>query len=206
MEFNDKQMRILQAAEKYFAEKGFDGASIRDIASEANVNIAMISYYFGSKEKLLEQLIIFRASDLKMQLENLLKENVSPLEKLEKVIALYLARINKNKCIYQIVHFEINSQKRSMNFKAFADVKRSNLQSLEKLVREGQEKGIFTKNVNVALIPTTIVGTYFHFNMNKPFYEELLGLTTEKAFDSYLKNELTQHIQQTIKALLTNEK
>lgn len=49
-DFNDKQIEILLVAEKLFSEHGFDGTSIRDIAKEANINIAMISYYFGSKK------------------------------------------------------------------------------------------------------------------------------------------------------------
>ncbi|MBF2093022.1 helix-turn-helix transcriptional regulator, partial [Flavobacterium psychrophilum] len=59
-DFNDKQIEIILVAEKLFAEKGFDGTSIRDIAKTAGINIAMISYYFGSKEKLLESVVIFR--------------------------------------------------------------------------------------------------------------------------------------------------
>ena len=54
MKFNDKQIEILNVAERLFAEEGFDGTSVRDIAKNANVNVAMISYYFGSKEKLLD--------------------------------------------------------------------------------------------------------------------------------------------------------
>ncbi|WP_431212540.1 TetR family transcriptional regulator [Puia sp. P3] len=56
---SDKREHILTSAEKLFAEKGFDGTSVRDIAQLAGVNLAMISYYFGSKEKLLEALIEF---------------------------------------------------------------------------------------------------------------------------------------------------
>jgi len=41
--------------------------------------------------------------------------------------------------------------------------------------------------------------------MNKAFYGELFGLKTEEDFENYIKNEFTQHIQKTIKALLTNE-
>jgi len=57
IEKTDKRAHILTVAEQLFAEQGFDGTSVRDIAQGANVNLAMISYYFGSKEKLLEALI-----------------------------------------------------------------------------------------------------------------------------------------------------
>ena len=64
-EFNDKQIQILEVAETLFAEKGFDGTSIRDISKEAKINIAMVSYYFGSKERLLEALILHKTAGLK---------------------------------------------------------------------------------------------------------------------------------------------
>ncbi|OUD40268.1 TetR family transcriptional regulator, partial [Flavobacterium psychrophilum] len=89
-DFNDKQIEIILVAEKLFAEKGFDGTSIRDIAKTAGINIAMISYYFGSKEKLLESVVIFRISNLKLQLESIYEELLSPIEKIEKIIALYI--------------------------------------------------------------------------------------------------------------------
>ncbi|MFY8008647.1 MAG: TetR family transcriptional regulator, partial [Flavobacterium sp.] len=80
-DFNEKQIEILQVAEQLFAEEGFDGTSVRDIAKKANINIAMISYYFGSKEKLLEALVIYRIKAMSMHLENLYQENISPLDK-----------------------------------------------------------------------------------------------------------------------------
>src|SRR6478609_7225410 len=98
--FNDKQIEILQVAEKLFAEVGFDGTSIRDIAKEANINIAMISYYFGSKEKLLESIILHRASGLKLILDNLMLEDLDPLQKIHNLIELYIEKINSNRCIY----------------------------------------------------------------------------------------------------------
>lgn len=50
--------RILGAAESLFAQRGFDGASLRQLTSAAGVNLAAVNYHFGSKEKLVEQ--IFR--------------------------------------------------------------------------------------------------------------------------------------------------
>lgn len=204
-DFNDKQIEILQVAEKLFSEQGFDGTSVRDIAKAANINIAMISYYFGSKEKLLEALIINRISDLRLEMENLFKENLSPFEKIDRLIELYITRINKNCRMYHIIHFEITSKKRDINYESFNEVKKSNLESLKKIIVEGQEKGLFQKKINVALIPATLLGTYFNFQMNKPFYTDLLDLKTDEDFNNYIVNDLTKHIQQTIKALLVYE-
>lgn len=48
----DVRWRILNAAVQVFAERGFDGASVRDLTERAGVNIAAINYYFGGKEAL----------------------------------------------------------------------------------------------------------------------------------------------------------
>lgn len=49
--------RILDAAERVFAREGFDGARVDEIAAEADVNKALIYYYFESKKALLEELV-----------------------------------------------------------------------------------------------------------------------------------------------------
>ena len=203
--FNDKQIQILEVAEILFAEKGFDGTSIRNIAKVAKINIAMVSYYFGSKERLLESLIVYRTSDLKNQLDNLLQEELEPIDKINKLIELYINRINSNRGIYIILHFEFTSKKREQNLQAFSELKKGNLKSLEAIIEEGQKKGIFRKDVIIPLITPTILGTFFHFHMNKPFFENLLNLKTEDLYNNYIKTNLTKHIQQTIKALLIYE-
>ena len=205
-DFNDKQIEILQTAEKLFAEHGYDGTSVRDIAKSANINIAMISYYFGSKEKLLEALIVYRIASMRLQMENLYREDLTPLEKIDRLIELYIKRINANKGMYQIIHFEISSGKRIINCEAFNEMKKHNLDILKSIILEGQEKGDFRKDINTVLIPTTIMGTYFHFQMNKPFFKEILNLNTQQDIDLYVASELTDHIKKTIKALLTHDK
>ncbi|MEZ0129126.1 TetR/AcrR family transcriptional regulator [Flavobacterium sp. LBUM151] len=205
IELNDKKIQILEVAEKLFSEKGFEGTSIRDISKHAKINVAMISYYFGSKERLLEALIFYKTSDIKLQLDNLLKENLEPLDKVNKLIEIYINRINCNRGIYRILHFELTSKKREENLVAFTELKKGNLRSLETIIQEGQAKGVFRKDVIIPLITPTIMGTFFHFHMNKPFFEELLNLNTETLYNDYIKNSLTKHIQQTIKALLVYE-
>ncbi|OHT45095.1 TetR/AcrR family transcriptional regulator [Flavobacterium tructae] len=204
-ELNDKKIQILEVAEKLFSEKGFEGTSIRDISKHAKINIAMVSYYFGSKERLLEALIIYKTADLKLQLENLLQENIEPLDKVNKLIEIYITRISCNKGIFRVLHFELNSKKREKSMIAFTELKKGNLKSVESIIAQGQSKGVFRKDVIIPLITPTIIGTFFHFHMNRPFFEELLNLKTEEMYNEYIKNSLTKHIQQTIKALLVYE-
>ncbi len=204
-EFNEKQIEILQVAENLFAEIGFDGTSIRDIAKAANINIAMISYYFGSKEKLLEALLLYRISGMSLDLETLYQESISPTQKIEKLIAYYISIINNNRCMYQILHFELSSKKREINLDAFTEVKNNNLKLIENIIKEGQEQGLFQPNINVALLPPIIIGSFIHIHMNKKYYEEILDLKNDSDFDNYVLTDLTSHIQKTIKALLVYE-
>ena len=205
MDLNEKQIHILQIAETLFAENGFEGTSIRTIAKQAEINVAMVSYYFGSKEKLLEALIIYRTSDLKIQIENLSVEDLDPVEKINKMIELYVNRIRCNKGIYRISHFEFSSEEKEDKMKVLNEVRDRNLKSLETIIHEGQQKGIFRKDIIIQLIPATILGTFFHFNMNKTYFKKLLVLNTDEEFDHYIQTKLKTHIQQTIKALLIYE-
>jgi AcrR family transcriptional regulator len=47
--------RLLEVAEEFFCERGFDGTSVRDLAGAAGCNVASVNYYYGGKEKLYEE-------------------------------------------------------------------------------------------------------------------------------------------------------
>ncbi|WP_247745061.1 TetR/AcrR family transcriptional regulator [Shimia sp. R11_0] len=57
-------MRIMDAAERVFARGGYDGASIREIAAEAGVQVALINHHGGSKEALFWRVVARRSDDL----------------------------------------------------------------------------------------------------------------------------------------------
>ena len=75
--------RILEAARKLFAEEGLDATSTRAIAEAAGVNLAMIHYYFGSKEKLYERVL---AGEF-LQFRNTMMMLVSPGAPPEEIIS-----------------------------------------------------------------------------------------------------------------------
>jgi AcrR family transcriptional regulator len=59
--------RILDAAERLFAEHGFDGVSLRTIIAEAGVNLAAVHYHFHSKEALLDAVFARRLAPLNQE-------------------------------------------------------------------------------------------------------------------------------------------
>jgi AcrR family transcriptional regulator len=69
--------RILDAAERLFAQRGFHGVSVRDITGAAGVDVALANYHFGSKLGVLEAVFTRRAEDL----------NNERLERLDAVLA-----------------------------------------------------------------------------------------------------------------------
>ena len=83
--------RILGAAETLFAQRGFDGASLRQLTSAAGVNLAAVNYHFGSKEKLVEQVFRRRLDTLNShRLAALAKVAGQPDTRLEDVLDAFI--------------------------------------------------------------------------------------------------------------------
>lgn len=83
--------RILAAAEALFAQRGFDGASLRRLTACAGVNLAAVNYHFGSKEKLVEQVFKRRLDALNQhRLAELAKVAGQPGTTLADILAAYI--------------------------------------------------------------------------------------------------------------------
>jgi AcrR family transcriptional regulator len=68
----DTRRRILDAAEKLFADRGFHGVSVREIAREAGVDVALVSYHCGRKHDLFETVFLRRAELLNRERREML--------------------------------------------------------------------------------------------------------------------------------------
>ena len=85
MNMEDSRTKILNASAQLFVKNGYDGTSVRQIAKEAGVNIAMISYYFKSKEGVLVDLITETSRQLREKIEHIKSLDLKPRERVSKV-------------------------------------------------------------------------------------------------------------------------
>ena len=106
--------KILLSASKVFTEKGFAGTRTRDIAEEAGINLALLNYYFRSKEKLFEQVMKIKVVLLFGKIFPILSnEKTSLEEKIDLASEKYFEILSKNPNLPLFVISEI--QKKNSN-------------------------------------------------------------------------------------------
>jgi len=208
MEYNEKQLQIMEVAESLFAEKGFNGTSVRDIAQKANINLAMISYYFGSKEKLLEAMFDYRGELLKMKIEDIInRKDLSAIEKVYLLIDNYIEKIMGQQCFHRIMAREQVLNSTGFLAELIVGMKQRNLEMVSKLIKEGQKSGDFRKNIDIPLMMTTMVGTANHLITTKHHYRIMSNATqlSEKEFENMIRKKLGNHLKFLFKVMLTYE-
>ena len=106
--------KILEAASEVFTEKGFSGTRTRDIAEKAGINLALLNYYFRSKEKLFEQVMKIKVVLLFGKIFPILSnEKTSLEEKIDLASEKYFEILSKNPNLPLFVISEI--QKKNSN-------------------------------------------------------------------------------------------
>ncbi len=92
---SETKEKLLDTAERLFSEQGYDATSLRQIIAEAGVNLAAIHYHFGSKQELLDELIMRKAEPVNEErlklLEMVENEAAGRPPAVEKVLDAFLA-------------------------------------------------------------------------------------------------------------------
>jgi AcrR family transcriptional regulator len=208
MDFNDKQIKIIETAEELFAEMGFSGTSVRDIADKADINVAMISYYFGSKEKLLEALFSLRAANTTQKLEGMLQnKEQSPIEKVNMMIDYYIDKFNTEQRFHKIMMREQVANVKSGTSDIIQHFKKINQDLVKQLIQEGQKLGDFNKNIDIPILMATLVGTVSNMVTTQHFYREINNLQSmpDEQFQKLIRKKLSAHLKLIFKAILTHE-
>ena len=201
MEKTDKKTDILNAAETLFSEFGYEGTSTRQIAKESGANMAMINYYFGSKEGVFIEIMEERLCGFKSQLHEINEEQIPAKEKLLKVVDKYATRIFSNINFHKMMHRELSLMQRPDMFGQIKDAMASNRMVIEQIIEGGIADGSFRK-VDVRMSIATIMGTITLIANSPSKVEDNFDINDEKQRE-ILKKRLVAHLQDFIITHLT---
>ena len=177
--------RILDAAANVFAEVGFAGARVDEIAKRAGINKAMIYYRIGDKKALYEEVLHDIFADTAKRIAHNIKETKTPEEKLKTFIHNIAHTVDQHRHLAPIMMRELASGTRDFPEVAGQDLARI-VSILTAILKEGEKKGVFIKT-NPFLIHMMIVGTTIFYKMSAPIR------TKQTIFPESLRN-LDKHV------------
>ena len=144
----DCRATLLAVATPLFAEKGFHGVSVREIAGFAGVNVSMISYYFGGKEGLYATVLNEHFVVLK-RVEEIAAMETDPLKKFEFYVRATVARYRKNPYLLRFYTSELTNPT-----PCFATIVKPAIQGVMKVLQEFFAEGLSHHQFRDGLDPT----------------------------------------------------
>jgi TetR/AcrR family fatty acid metabolism transcriptional regulator len=154
----DKREAILRAAVKVFARRGYFSSKVSDIAGEAGIADGTVYLYFKSKDEILhsifDQAMERFIGEGRAELANI----ASPVEKIQKIAELHLARLGADRELAVVFQVELRGSTKFMReFSAagFHDY----LEVIRKTIEEGQKVGIFRSDIKSVVCAKILYGS-----------------------------------------------
>ena len=161
----EKRERILDAAIKTFAKKGFHQSRVTDIAQEAGVADGTIYLYFKNKDDILISIFEEKMAVIVARMRAQLDPIDDPREKLHQFIDFHLSQMERQRNLAEIFQVELRLSHKFM--KEYVPIRLSEyLDLLASIVKEGQDQGLFRDDVTPAVIKRVIFGAMDELALN----------------------------------------
>ncbi len=199
-----KKEHIINVAIELFSEKGFEATSIRELAAKADVNVAMVNYYFGSKDKLFEAIVERKASYMKGKLEELASnKELTEIQKMDVLIENYVDRLLSQPNYHRLIHQELLVKQRVTLQDNIVKIFSGNTLIVKSIIESGIKKKLF-KKVDPELTMASIIGTINQVMLSKSMC--LMLIQKDENFDPYtdvaFRKRLETHLKQMIHSYL----
>lgn len=195
----DKREDILDVAERLFAEHGFEAVSVREISKAADINIAMVSYYFGSKEKLYEE-VVHRKLISSELIEKFIEHYPTYQEKLFAIVDLFINKFFERRHFQNIIFREMAMNQRTAMTELITTRVHQNFSVVYDVIEKGIKHKEF-KKVDVELTVMTIIGVVKTYTTSGTIACKVLKIEeVENVYTDKFKARLKKHLRE----LLTN--
>jgi TetR/AcrR family transcriptional regulator len=195
--------KILVAARAVFAEKGYSGTHVDEIANRAGVNKATLYYQIGDKDTLYANVIHQVLGNIAQDIAEAVAKVDNPEEKLKAYIQSIANAVDKNPELPPIMMREIAAGGAAMPRVVVEDIA-SVVTILIGILEQGRKKGIFTQTVPF-LIHTMIMGTILFYKGSVQIKERQTWLPAElsaqgKKFKGNINDEVTRLVLRAVNA------
>ena len=198
----EKREHIMDVAEKLFAENGYDATSTRKIATEANVNSAMIAYYFGSKEELYKSIILRRIISLKSDKNITENKETSVLDKILYIADLYVEIFFNNRTFHKIMFREMGMTRKSEVMSIVKDRWRNNFGLIIDLIEKGIKKKEI-KKVDPELFVMTLMAIPRTYVLSEVLVADIMKTKSiDAVYSKDMRERLKTYMNNLIKAML----
>jgi len=151
----EKRKRILEAAIRVFAEHGYHGSRVGDIAEDAGVAHGLLYHYFASKEDVLRTIFVENWGQLIVRFRAVETSDEPAEKKLEGIAKILLRTWRNDPALVTVMVREVA---RSQHLQDRVDEVREAFAILERVIEEGQASGVFRRDVDARLAAWVIYG------------------------------------------------
>lgn len=182
MENNILEEKIIAVAKEVFIEKGFDGASMSDIAARVGINRPTLHYYYRTKDKMFQAVFLSIIQSFIPKIQDVFVDDNKPFsEKIRIVVDTYLEVAKNNPYMPMFVMREINRNAKDF-IKAVNPVYMDKfLNQIAIYLQSAMDKG------DIKQVPLRIVFNTFYGLMSFPFLsKDLIFMESDKEFNDLI--------------------
>ena len=183
----ETKARILEAAEALFAERGFAATTVREIAGRASVNIAMISYYFGTKEGLYRSLLETEIGSVRALAVEAAAAATAE-ERLRGFVRAYARFMCAHPNFARILQQEMLSGGGILK-EVFRPQVAMNYALLRGILDDGVASGEL-REIDAEIAPVSLIGSVAFFVIARPLVAGMLGISE---YDERFADRLADH-------------
>ena len=170
----DTRELILSAAEAVFADKGFDGARVKDIASQVGVTHAVIHYHFHTKRDLYQAVVDRMVGELVELATSIPREPYDPRLKLERFFYGFFDFAARHPSFARLVNLETGHGDQHYLLDLVREHLAPQYAKARGFVSAGITAGVF-RQVDPEQLLTAIYGMIVSYFSDNPFIEAILG-------------------------------
>lgn len=204
MTLNEKQIEILKVAENLFSKKGIEGTSIRDISKEAKINVAMVSYYFGSKNAMVTALFEIRLTRTREKLAALTDDlQLNPMDRLLGFVE-HLITVQLQNAAFHIVLMN-HLSKKDQDTEICEAIRKLQMEIMGVLggfIDEGHASGLFQAKpdpITFLIFSQGVISYVIHHERTLSYYWEI---GNHEEYCLHVKQHIYPYLLQSFKSIL----